>query len=182
LRYGAGHGVDVFATDKQAAAKDVVIGGECYDTPKMMALGAKPSEFFAADYVSLVGGQCALSGNCSDQISMDWKANWISDRPTIDATGAPMLVFTSPADTFVTPGRAACGKKAFDAALMATGATTTLDYCQAASTMSGHRDLVRTTDVDYVISWVAAKAGIGAAPPACTAPAAGTCGTLPQDI
>jgi pimeloyl-ACP methyl ester carboxylesterase len=182
LRFGAGHGVDAFAAAKQAAAKEVIVGGECYDKPKMMALGDKPSEFFDADYVSLVGGQCALSGNCTDQIAMDWKANWIADRPPIDATGAPMLVIMSPADTFVTPQRAACAKNAFDTALMATGATTTLDYCQAASTMSGHRDLVRTTDVDYVISWVAAKAGIGAAPPACTAPAAGTCGTLPQDI
>jgi pimeloyl-ACP methyl ester carboxylesterase len=182
LRDGAGHGVDVFATDKQAAAKDVIVGGECYDKPKMMALGAKPSEFFDANYVSLVGGQCALNANCGDALSTKWQNTWISDRPTIDATGAPMLVFSSPADTFVTPQRAACGQKAFDAALMATGATTTIDYCAAASAKTGHRDFVRTTDVDYVMSWVAAKAGIGAAPPACTAPAAGTCGSLPQDF
>jgi pimeloyl-ACP methyl ester carboxylesterase len=182
LRYGAGHGVDVFATGKQAAAKEVIVGAECYDKPKMMALGAKPSDFFDASYVMLVGGQCALNGTCTDQLSMDWKSNWISDRPTIDTTGTPMLVITSPADTFVTPQRAACAKLAFDTALMATGATTTVDYCQAANTSTGHRDLVRTTDVDYVMSWVAAKAGIGAAPPACTAPAAGDCGSLPQDF
>jgi acetyl esterase/lipase len=182
LRHGAGHGVDVFKTAKQAAAKDVIVGDECYDKPKMMALGAKPSEFFDDNYVSQVGGQCALNGTCTDPLAMDWQSTWISDRPTIDATGAPMLVFTSPADTFVTPGRAACGKKAFDAALMATGATTTVDYCEAASAMTGHRDFVRTTDVDYVMSWINAKAGIGAAPPACTAPAAANCGSLPQDI
>jgi acetyl esterase/lipase len=182
LRDGAGHGVDVFAADKQAAAKDVIIGGECYDKPKMMALGTKPSQFFAMDYVSIVGGQCALNGTCDDPLATEWKSTWIGDRPTIDATGAPMLVITSPGDTFVTPQRAACAKKAFDAALTATGATTTVDYCQAASTSSGHRDLVRTTDVDYLMSWVAAKAGIGAAPPACTAPAAGDCGSLPQDF
>jgi pimeloyl-ACP methyl ester carboxylesterase len=181
LRYGAGHGVDVFKTDKQAAAKEVLLGGECYDKPKMMALGAKPTDFFDANYVSIVGGDCALAGTCTDQLAIDWKFNWVNDRPPIDAMGAPILMITSPADTFVTPPRAACAKGAFDYALMASGATATVDYCQAASTTSGHRDIIRSADVVYVMSWIAAKAGIGSAPPACTAPPAGTCGTPPQD-
>ena len=42
LREGAGHGVDVFATAKQAAAKDAMLGGTCYDSAKLQALGATP--------------------------------------------------------------------------------------------------------------------------------------------
>lgn len=182
LREGAGKGVEVFATAKQAAAKEVLNGGECYEAAKMQALGARPSDFFDSTYVNSVGNNCALGGQCSDALSIKWKARWIEDRPPIDATGAPLLVITGGQDTFITIGRAQCGRNAFDAAIAATsGATTTVQYCQNAT--AGHRDLPRTADVDYLISWVAAKAGIGSAPAACTeTPAAPFgCPSIPQN-
>lgn len=182
LREGTGNGVDVFASAKQTAAKEVLLGSECYDAAKMQALGAKPSEFFDATYVSNVGNNCAIGAQCGDALATTWKARWIEDRPPIDGTGAPMLVITGGQDLFITTARAQCGRNAFDAAIAGTsGATTTVQYCQNAA--AAHRDLPRTSDVDYVMSWVAAKAGIAAAPPACTEtpPAPFGCSSIPQN-
>jgi hypothetical protein len=49
------------------------------------------------------------------------------------------------------------------------------------SATSAHRDFPRTSEVDYVMSWIANKAGIGAAPAACTAPPATACAMFPND-
>ena len=178
LRMGAGHGVDVFQTAKQAAAKDTMLGGDCYDTAKLQALGATPADFFDATYVSDVGNACSLNGTCTDPLSMTWQGYWDDDRPHLDPNGAPMLVITGGADTFVTPSRAQCGRNHFDADV--AGGTATIQYCQNPD--AGHRDLVRTTDVDYVIAWIAAQAGIGSAPPACTPTPKGICTPVPKDL
>lgn len=179
LREGAGHGVDVFATGKQTAAKDAILN-ECYDATAIAALGAKPSDFFESGYVQTVGGACALGGSCGDATATKWKDYWISDRPTIDNTGAPLLVITGPMDTFITVGRAQCGRDAFDAAVAAQGSTTTVDYCS--NPMAAHRDFPRTTDLDYAIQWLSAKAGVGSAPAACTPPDATFCASIPQNF
>ena len=177
LRVGAGHGVDVFQTAKQSAAVDTMFGGDCYDTAKMQALGTTPQDFFEANYVNNVGSSCAIGGACTDSLSLMWKPFWVDDRPPLDPNGAPMLVVTGGMDTFDTPGRAQCGRNHFTADI--TGGTTTVDYCQ--NSMAAHRDLVRTSDVDYVLGWIANKAGIAAAPPACTATPSTTCTPIPRD-
>ena len=177
LRVGAGHGVDVFMTAKQAAAKDTILGGECYDAAKLQALGATPQDFFDQAYVDGVGTGCSLGGNCTDTLSLMWKPFWVDDRPPLDPDGAPMLVITGGQDTFVTPGRAQCGRNHFTADI--AGGSTTIQYCQNAD--AGHRDLVRTNDVDYAIAWIAARAGIASDPPACTPTPSATCGLLPKD-
>ena len=63
LNEGSGHGVDVFQTDKQAAAKDTILGGECYDSARLQALGATPGDFFDSTFVSDVGDNCSVSGS-----------------------------------------------------------------------------------------------------------------------
>lgn len=180
LRDGVGRGVDVFASNKQTAAKDAILN-ECYDAAAIQALGAKPSDFFDSTYVSAVGNACALGGMCGNASAPKWKGYWIEDRPTIDNTGAPLLVLTGGMDTFITQGRAECGKEAFDAAVAAQGSTTTIQYCSSA--MAGHRDFPRTADLDYALQWLANKAGVGSAPAACTPPDPGFgCPSIPQNF
>lgn len=180
LRDGAGHGVDVFATAKQAAAKDTILGGSCYDSAKLQALGATPGDFFAANYVNTVGGMCALSGTCTDPLAVKWKAIWQSDRPAIDPTGAPLLIMFGGNDSFVTPGRASCVRKKLTADLASGTPTTTLKYCY--EDPAGHRDLVRDASADYVVKWAASRAGAGPDPGACTEfPAGVLCPGLPMD-
>jgi len=181
LRDGAGHGVDVFATGKQAAAKDAMLGGECYDMAKVQALGATPADFFDTNFVNDVGVSCSLSGNCSNGVAPTWRQHWIDERPAIDAAGAPMLVMFGGMDTFVTPGRAQCVEDKLNGDIAAvTGATATVTFCQ--NPAAAHRDLVRTSDVEYVMSWINAKAGIGSEPAACTAPPPKSCTPIPRNI
>lgn len=175
---GAGHGVDVFQAAKQQAAKDTILSGECYDMTQLQALGATPGDFFDSSYVSSVGNACSLGGSCTDQLSMTWKARWMADRPAIDPNGAPMLIWFGGMDAFVTPGRQQCAIDKWNAEIAAgSNATATVTYCNDAQ--AAHRDLVRTADMDYVLKWIANKAGIGAAPTACTPPAPHTCPQLP---
>ena len=178
LDEGSGHGVDVFATAKQAAAKDTILGGECYDSAKLQALGATPGDFFDQTYVDTVGSTCALGGQCTDALSVKWKAHWDADRPALDPNGAPMLVMLGGMDSFVTPARAQCGMNKW-AADLGSGAAATITYCVNAA--AAHRDLVRTDDVGYVLQWIANKAGIGSAPAACTAPTTHPCPPFPTD-
>lgn len=179
-----GTGLDVFQTDKREAALATIVGGECYDAAMLQALGATPADFFDADFVSQVGGACAvnLSGpDCSDPLAAMWKERWAEDRPAIDAQSAPILVFFGGMDTFIPPGRAACARKKLDADLAAVaGATTQITYCN--SPKAAHRDIIRSTTVDYINEWIAAKAGVGAEPAACMPFTVEICGAPPHDL
>lgn len=180
LDEGSGHGVDVFATAKQADAKATILDGECYDSAKLEALGAIPSDFFDSTYVNDVGNACSLSGSCTDALTMKWQARWQADRPKIDVNGAPLLIMFGGKDAFMTTGRQQCSVDKFTADLNAgSNATTTVSYCSDAA--AAHRDLVRTADIDYVLAWLANKAGIGAAPTPCTAEPTYSCPSLPYN-
>lgn len=181
LREGTGRGMDVFQTTKAAAAKDTMLGDNCYDAAKLQALGATPADFFDTNYVNTVGSSCAIMGTCTDPLAAKWKRWFAEDRPPIDPTGAPVLAMFGGADTFITVGRATCVKNRFDADLAAaTNPTTAVSYCY--NPMAGHRDPVRNTDADYLMSWIANKAGIAAAPAACMDfPTTFFCSSIPRD-
>jgi pimeloyl-ACP methyl ester carboxylesterase len=183
LREGPGHGLDVFQTDKQQAAKEAFLGGQCYDKAKQMALGDKPSDFFDTNYVNIVGYSCAtnpIMSDCTDPLAQKWKARWIEDRPAIDATGAPMLISYGGNDTYVPTSRAQCARNKLAKDLMVSGATTTIQYCF--NSKANHRDIIRSTEVDYINQWIAAKAGAGPEPAACPQfPASETCAVPPHE-
>jgi hypothetical protein len=184
LREGPGHGLDVFQTDKQLAAKESFLGGECYDMAKQMALGEKPSDFFDANYVNIVGYSCAtnpIGSDCSDPLAEKWKARWIEDRPPIDAMStAPILISFGGGDTFVPTSRAQCARNKLAKDLMVAGATTQIQYCF--NSKAQHRDIIRSTEVDYVNQWIAAKAGVGPDPGSCPAfPASEQCSVPPHE-
>lgn len=180
-----GTGLDVFQASKQAAAKEVIHGAECYDVPKMQALGAKPSDFFEPSYVMDVGYNCAAfpfptCGNPGDPADV-WKQRWAEDRPPIDPQGAPILAVFGGKDTFIKPGRGACAKDKWTKDLMAAGATTKVEYCF--NDQAQHRDIIRGPDVDFLNEWIAYKAGAGPEPQPCPAfEASLPCETPPNDF
>jgi pimeloyl-ACP methyl ester carboxylesterase len=166
-----GTGLDVFQDAKKTAARDVMLN-QCYDGAGLQALGAKPSDFFDPSYVTNVGGNCAvafINPNCSIDPAPLWKARWIEDRPAIDATSsAPVLAYFGDMDSFIPHGRAACIRDKITADLAAvSGATTNVTYCLDPN--ATHRDIVRGAPSDYVLKWIAARAGAGAEPAACPA-------------
>jgi len=184
LREGTGHGVDVFQTAKQAGAKDAILGGECWDAPKLQALGTRPSDFFTPEYVGYVGGSCAINyiqPDCSNALAAKWKSWWMEDRPPIEAMSSPITLMFGGMDGRIPAGRAACMRRKIDADLAAvSGATTTVQYCSDPA--AGHSDIVRGPSADYVNKWIAARTGAGADPGGCTAQlATATCEPYPID-
>jgi pimeloyl-ACP methyl ester carboxylesterase len=181
LRGDTGGGLAVFQAAKQQAAKDALFGGECYDVPKLMALGTKPSDFFDMNYVSNVGFNCAaspLGSDCTMAPSTPagdaplWVSRWKEDRPALDATnGAPILIWYGGKDTSSRPGFAECTREKFAKDLSAPGATTTVKYCFDAT--SDHRDIIRGAAPDYINQWIAARAGVGPEP-------TGSCASVPN--
>ena len=174
-------GVSVFQTAKQQDAKDTILN-ECYDAAKLATLGATPADFFETNYVNNAGAACAVNPftpDCTSTEAMLWKARWIEDRPALDKNSAPIIIFFGAMDTFITVGRAECGRKKI-AADFAGGATTTVQYCF--NDVATHRDIVRGTDPEYLNKWIAAKAGVGADPGSCPEfPAGRACQTPPND-
>lgn len=166
-------GADVFQTAKQQAIKDTLLGGACYDAAKLQALGATPADFFDANYVNNVGLACGASPtpDCTMAPSTPagdaplWKARWIADRPPLDAKSAPMLIWFGGMDTTVKPGWAGCVRDRVNSDIGTSG-TTMAKFCYDAAAQ--HRDIVRGPAADYVNQWIAARAGIGAEPTACT--------------
>ncbi|HEY2747159.1 MAG TPA: lipase family protein [Polyangia bacterium] len=190
LHGDAGDGLAVFQSAKQSAVKDALVGGACYDTAKLTALGARPSDFFDADYVSNVGFNCAanpLGSDCTQAPSTPagdaplWSSRWQEDRPALDPMGAPLLVWYGGMDTYIKPGWAECAREKFAGDLSAPGATTTIRYCFDPA--ADHGSILNGSDPDYINAWIAAQAGAGADPGSCMPfPTGMTCLTPPSDI
>lgn len=171
LRGDPNGGLSVFQAAKQQAAKDTMLGGECYDQTKLEALGATPSDIFDMNYVQNVGLQCAanpLGADCTAAPSTPagdaplWLSRWKEDRPALDPMGPPILVWLGGKDAANRPGFAECAREKFNKDVMAAGATTTLKFCFDADAQ--HRDLIRRAPADYVNEWIAARGGVGAEP------------------
>ena len=171
LRGDANGGLDVFQAAKQQAAKDTILGGECYDQTKLEALGATPADFFDMNYVNNVGLACAAAPfgmDCSQAPTTPagdaplWVSRWKEDRPALDPMGGPILIWTGGQDAANRPGFAECAREKFAKDLSAAGATTTIKYCFDAD--AAHRDIIRRAPADYVNQWIAARAGVGAEP------------------
>jgi pimeloyl-ACP methyl ester carboxylesterase len=176
LRGDPAMGLDVFLAAKRDAVKDTLLGGACYDTTKLQALGTTPADFYDPDYINNVGFNCAanpISPDCTMAPSTPagdaplWVSRWQQDRPPLNAQSAPILVWYGGKDTTVKPGWAQCARERFAKDLSSPSATTTIKYCYDANAI--HRDIIRGAASDFVNQWIAARAGIGTDPtPDCT--------------
>ena len=180
---GPGGGLAMFAPAKRDAVKSFLTG-QC--TPMAPAvdittLGATPGDIFDSAFVSSLGGCGTGLGPCNDATAMKWTPRFAADRPRLDANGPPILVVDGGKDNNFPPARAQCMLDKFQADLMGTTApTTTISTCFDPDAQ--HFDIVRR-DVDYVNQWIAARAGVGPEPAACTPfPAMQTCQTPPPNL
>ena len=179
-----GGGLAVFQSAKQQAAKDAMLGAIASPWPSCMALGADARRL--------------LRHGLRQQRRVHLRGQPVRVRlhdGAVDAAGRRALVAVALAsgspgarsdlgvpDPHLVrrhghvrkPGFAECAREKFGKDLMATGATTTIQYCFDADAQ--HRDLIRRAPFDYVNQWIAARAGVGTEPTACTEfPATTTC-------
>ena len=112
---------------------------------------------------------------------MTWTARFSADRPPIDPNGSPILIFDGGMDQNFPPARAQCMFDKLAADLKtSTSPTTTIAACLDPDAQ--HFDIMRR-DVDYANRWIAARAGLGPEPAACTPfPTGQTCQTPPPNL
>ena len=178
---GAANAGAMFASDKRATienALDTQCLTELADSlPAMMPLA---SDFFPTAFGDSVG-QCSLGiSDCSDEPAKTWMTRFLADRPALDGTGAPVLIFQGNADTTIVPTRAQCGfdKLAKDLA-GATAPTITVTTCADAD--ATHTTIVPRS-IDNVAQWIAARALGAPEPAACPAWTPVKCDTPPANL
>jgi hypothetical protein len=108
----------------------------------------------------------AVETACDGAAAQKWMPRFAADRPNIDATGAPIVIWQGGADATVTPDRAHCGVDKIDADLAAAAsATATLTGCVDPTATHG---TIVVTGMDWAAQWIDARTVGGAEPAACT--------------
>lgn len=181
---GPGGGLAMFQAAKRDAVQSFLMN-QCAPNPPpgvdITTLGATPADFFDASFINSIG-DCGLGfGGCTDATAMTWTARFVADRPPIDPNGPPIMIFDGGLDANFPPARAQCMFDKLDADLMTVAAPKTkISTCFDPGAQ--HFDIMRR-DVDYANQWIAARAGIGPEPAACTPfPSGQTCATPPPNL
>ena len=155
LRGDPGDGLAVFQTAKQQAAKDALLGGECYDATKLAALGTKPSRLLRPRLRQR--RRLHLRRQLARHRLHAWRrrrrratrrcgcraGRKIVRRSTIRR--AACSSGTAATTRRSKPGWAECANEKIDKDLSAAGATATVTYCF--DPQAAHRDTVRSTNV-----------------------------------
>jgi len=109
---GPGHGLDLFAPDKQQAVQDF-IDNACWSAeyPGLAAVGDQVDSFYDPAYVSAIKMPAAMGTDCGgDTLCETWMDRFAADRPhlTGDATTVPILLAYGMEDTTITPDLMSC--------------------------------------------------------------------------
>jgi pimeloyl-ACP methyl ester carboxylesterase len=163
---GAGHGVDMFQKDKRDQVKQIFTTKCLKDAEAALpSLGSKPGDFYDGTFVLAVT-TCELTGACLGSTASTWHERFRSDRPAIEAHGAPIVVWAGGKDTAVTPGRIKCAMDRMQADLdAASKATTEVKLCGDATAVHsgfiGDRpdlsDGITRRGMTWVDQWIAAR-------------------------
>ena len=158
-----GHGLDIFAPDKQAGIKHFVDNDcEADSYPDLQALGTTSKDLFTQDFQNQITNSAALGVACADDAGLcnTWIARYAADRPHLQGTAPtiPILLEYGKNDTTIPPERMAC---VLDR-LKTDNANVTVCVDPAAD----HTGVV-VDQSDYVTDWIASKTMGAAAPAAC---------------
>ena len=181
----------IFQPAKQQAAKDALLGGECYDTAKLTALGAKPSDFFDPNYVNNVG--FSLRRQPARHPTAPWRRR---RRRAMHRCGSRVGRRTARRST-TRARQSSSGTAVRTATSSPAGPSARAEVRQGSARRRARPPCSRSAmtpmpatatssvavDPDFVNQWIAARAGIGAEPAACPAlPTGMTCQTPPNDL
>ncbi|MDP9149282.1 MAG: alpha/beta fold hydrolase [Myxococcota bacterium] len=157
---GPGHGVDLFAPDKQGAVRSFV-ENDCWSSsyPDLQALGNSANDFFLRSYTDAVSIAATPNASCNgDATCQKWIDRMTADWPHLQkAASVPLLVLYANGDTTITPDLAACVFKRL------RDDQTAAKVCYDADPI-GHAGIV-SAKADYVADWIGAQT-LGEPPPA----------------
>ncbi len=171
---GPGHGLDVFAADKQDVIKKFVandceaVGWDGLDAgtefPDLQAAGSTLADFFDPAFAKSIKNASALGNACPtvdggvDPVCTKWIGRYLADRPHFTAAVPPMLIEYGDSDDVIDPGRMACVTERLKQDKVA--------YTFCLNPGLGHASTLRHT-ASYVADWIGSKTLGEAAPAAC---------------
>jgi pimeloyl-ACP methyl ester carboxylesterase len=138
-------------------------GTECLVLPDVSRFGQTGADLFTSDFQAV--WQCALAGeSCAAPSAQTWSERFIRDRPTLDADGAPVLMWQGKQDATVPVNIAGCAIEKLSADLGGS-------FKVCADAEADH-ETVESRNAQYVIQWIKARAQGGPEPTAaCGDPA-----------
>lgn len=153
-----GDALKPFKADKRAAI--AAMASECTQGlfAKMPSLGASAADFFDPAFVDSVG-MCGVADACDAEPAKTWRARFRADRPNVDVSGAPIVVWHGGKDDGVAVDRAQCGIDKLEK----DGATKLVTAC--GDPEAGHDGVVER-QMAWLDGWI--DAGVrGVAAPTC---------------
>jgi hypothetical protein len=107
---GPGAGAALFAPAPQAALQRFVSTCDFDEADDPSVLGATSDSFLQADFLDQVG-LCGLVGGeaCETPLGQKWEPRFRADRPQLDPSGAPVVLWQGAQDQLITPDLAKCG-------------------------------------------------------------------------
>jgi pimeloyl-ACP methyl ester carboxylesterase len=159
---GPGHGVDVFAADKQAGIK-AWVDSTCWGNwSGLQALGTSATDLFDAAFVASIKTKAIKNGDpataCAgtgadggvevDPVCQKWMQRYDDDRPHLSGT-TPLLIEYGAEDQTIPPERMACVTDRLKK-------QDNVPYSFCLNPGVGHSGVVRLTG-SYVADWVGSK-------------------------
>jgi pimeloyl-ACP methyl ester carboxylesterase len=126
-------------------------GDECSYFPDIAQFGVTGADVFkdSFDAVAL----CAATGeSCEDAAALTWSERFAADRPTLDASGAPVLMWQGAQDPVVPVSIAGCAIDKIRQDFQSDAAT--FELC--ADPVAEH-ELVESNNAAHVIQWIKAR-------------------------
>jgi len=160
---GAGNGLELIQPAKQDQVK-TILTTECIDdvATDMATLGTNASDYFDPTATKNLA-QCAFTGDCTGDPAPIWQPRFYADRPAIDTSGPPIVIWYGNKDTTISPAYAQCEVDRF-ARDLAGGGTTAVSTCLDPD--ATHLQ-VPERNAAWVNDWIAARVG-GGTDPTCT--------------
>jgi hypothetical protein len=143
----------MFKAGKRDAIK-TIFTTQCDLAPQMPTLGATPSDFYDDAFVTSVGNCAIAAAACDVDPAKTWEARFKADRPTIDATGASIVIWQGGNDTTVPKERVACGVDKINADLAAAGTSATAKLTTCGDATADHGGVVED-QTEWALQWIA---------------------------
>jgi pimeloyl-ACP methyl ester carboxylesterase len=161
---GPGAGSALFQPQAQAPLQALVSSCALL-TPPPDALGSTTDTFFIQDIYDSVGN-CGLDRSlCNDEggAATKWEARFQADRPKLNASGAPIVLWQGKADQTIAPQLAKCGIDKIESDLP-NGSAAKFTLC--GDKMADHQSIL-SRRTHWVIRWIKARTLGRTEPKAC---------------
>lgn len=159
---GVGRGQKLFQPGVRSALQGFVSSCQWGADPSV--LGATASNFLQPDFLAAVGN-CGLAGGaaCSGGIAGTWETRFRADRPALDRSGAPVVMWHGANDAVIAPAFAKC---AIDKLTVDLPKNSAAKFTFCGDAMADHESLL-ARDLAWTTQWITARAVGGPEPAAC---------------